>query len=52
VADAVGSTDAKQQFMQIGVEPAHTTPEEFDRFIREQLDLHRKIVKDLGIRFD
>jgi tripartite-type tricarboxylate transporter receptor subunit TctC len=52
VADAVSSTDAKQQFMQIGVEPAHTTPEEFDRFIREQLDLHRKIVKDLGIRFD
>lgn len=52
VADAVNHPDAKQQLAQIGVEPAHTTPEAFDRFIREQLDLHRKVVKDLGIKFD
>ena len=52
VVEAVSSNDAKQQLAQIGVEPASTTPEEFDRFIREQLELHRKIVKDLGIKFD
>jgi len=52
VVDGMSSNDAKQQMAQIGVEPASTTPEEFDRFIREQLELHRKIVKDLGIKFD
>jgi tripartite-type tricarboxylate transporter receptor subunit TctC len=44
--------EARQQLAQVGADPATTTPEEFDRFIREQLDLHRKIVKDLGIKFD
>jgi tripartite-type tricarboxylate transporter receptor subunit TctC len=52
VVDGMSSNDAKQQMAQIGVEPATNTPEEFDRFVREQLDLHRKIVKDLGIKFD
>ncbi|HWI15127.1 MAG TPA: tripartite tricarboxylate transporter substrate binding protein [Burkholderiales bacterium] len=52
VVDAVSSNEAKQQLIQVGAEAASTTPEEFDRFIREQLELHRKIVKDLGIKFD
>ncbi len=52
VSDAVNSMEARQQLAQVGADPATTTPEEFDRFIREQLDLHRKIVKDLGIKFD
>ncbi|MGE5524685.1 MAG: Bug family tripartite tricarboxylate transporter substrate binding protein [Rhodospirillaceae bacterium] len=52
VVDGMNASDAKQQMAQIGVEPATNTPEEFDRFLREQLDLHRKIVKDLGIKFD
>jgi len=50
--DAVASADVKQQLHQIGVEAASTTPAEFDRFIRDQLELHRRVVKDLGIRFD
>jgi tripartite-type tricarboxylate transporter receptor subunit TctC len=52
VADAVSPNAAKQQLAQVGAEPATSTPAEFDRFIREQLELHRRIVKDLGIRFD
>ncbi len=50
--DTVNANEVKAQLAQIGVEPATNTPQEFDQFIREQLDLHRKIVKDLGIRFD
>lgn len=52
VGDAVNSPDARQQFLQIGAEPASNTPEEFSRFIRDQLELHRRIVADLSIRFD
>jgi len=50
--EAVNSSEAKQQLAQIGVEAATNTPAEFDQFIRAQLELHRKIVKELGIRFD
>ena len=50
--DAVASAEVKQQLHQIGVEAASTTPAEFDRFIRDQLELHRRVVRDLGIRFD
>ena len=52
VVEAVNAPDVKQQLAQIGVEPASNTPDEFGKFIRAQLALHRKIVQEAGITFD
>lgn len=42
----------KQKFIDIGVDTTSNSPEEFDKFIREQLSLNRKVVRELGIKFD
>jgi tripartite-type tricarboxylate transporter receptor subunit TctC len=52
VVEAATAADVKQQLAQIGVDPANNSPEEFAAFIREQLEVHRRLVKELGIRFD
>lgn len=52
VVEAVNAPDVKQQLAQVGVEPASNTPDEFGKFIRAQLALHRKIVQEAGITFD
>lgn len=52
VNQAVVSPDARQQLTQVGVEPAGTTPEAFARFVREELELHRKIVREAGIKME
>jgi tripartite-type tricarboxylate transporter receptor subunit TctC len=52
VVGAVESSDVKQQFAQLGVEPESDTPQAFGRFVRDQLDLHRKIVREAGIKPD
>jgi len=49
---AVNSPDVKQQLVQVGAESASNSPEELTRFIAEQLEIHRRLVKDLGIRFE
>jgi tripartite-type tricarboxylate transporter receptor subunit TctC len=48
----VGMPEVKQQLIQVGAEAASNTPEELGRFIAEQLAIHRRLVKELGIRFD
>lgn len=52
ISDAVNTESARRQLLQVGAEPATNTPQAFERFIREQLELHRKIVKELDIRFE
>ncbi len=52
VGDVVKAPDVVQKFVALGVDPASNTPEEFASFIREQLALHRRVVQELGIRFD
>ena len=52
IAQATTSPEVKQQLAQIGVDPAHDTPAEFAGFIRDQLEIHRKLVTELGIRFE
>ena len=42
VADTVDAPDTKQHLLNVGGEPASNTPEEFDKFIRDQLALHRR----------
>lgn len=51
-ADAVNAPDVSQKFLQLGVDPVHNTPEEFAKFIADQLARYRKTVKDLDIRVD
>ncbi len=52
VADVVKAPEVTQKFVELGVDPASNSPEEFGKFIREQLALHRKLVQELGIKFE
>ncbi len=52
VADTVNAPDTKQQLLNVGGEPASNTPAAFQKFIRDQLGLHRKIVREEGIKFE
>lgn len=47
---AVGAPDIGQKFLQLGVDPVHNTPEEFGRFIADQLVRYKSAVKELGIQ--
>jgi tripartite-type tricarboxylate transporter receptor subunit TctC len=52
IVEAVSAADLKQKFVDIGVDATSNSPEEFGKFIREQLSLYRKVVRELGIKFD
>lgn len=47
---AVSAPDIAQKFLQLGVDPVHNTPEEFGRFIADQLVRYKSAVKELGIQ--
>lgn len=49
---AVTAPDIGQKFLQLGVDPVHNTPEEFGRFIADQLVRYKAAVKELGIQAD
>lgn len=49
---AVTAPDIGQKFLQLGVDPVHNTPEEFGRFIADQLLRYKSAVKELGIQGD
>ncbi|MFO0519016.1 MAG: tripartite tricarboxylate transporter substrate-binding protein [bacterium] len=42
---AVASTDVKERFARLGLEPQVGTPEAFDRIIREDIERWSKVVK-------
>ena len=52
VVASVNAADTKQHLLNVGGEPASNTPEAFDKFIRDQLALHRRIVLEAGIKFE
>ena len=52
VVKAASAPDVVQKFVDLAVDPVSNTPEEFGRFVREQLEYHRAAVEKLGIRFD
>ena len=52
VVKAMNAPDVTQKFVDLAVDPVTDTPEEFGRFVREQLDTHRRLVEKLGIRFE
>jgi tripartite-type tricarboxylate transporter receptor subunit TctC len=49
-AEAAKSPDVVGGFRAQGIEPASSRPEEFAAFVREQLDLHRKLVEQVDLR--
>lgn len=49
---AGNSPDIAQKFLQLGVDPVHNTPDEFGRFVADQLVRYKAAVKELGIQAD
>ena len=49
-ARIVGLPDIKEWFLSQGAVPAPTTPEEFDKILREQVDTLSKLAKDTGLK--
>jgi tripartite-type tricarboxylate transporter receptor subunit TctC len=52
LAKAVQSPEIKARFAEIGLTPVGTTPEEFDTFIRTEMDKWAKVVKASGASAD
>jgi tripartite-type tricarboxylate transporter receptor subunit TctC len=50
VARIVDLPDVKERLRAVGADPAPTTPEEFDAYIRSEVAKFQKIVKDAGIK--
>ena len=40
----------KEQFQKLGIEPAPMKPEDFQKFVRSQMDFYKKIVARAGIQ--
>ncbi len=51
-ATAVNAPDIAQKFLQLGVDPVSNSPEEFTRFIADQLVRYKTAVRELGIKAD
>ncbi|MDP1537960.1 MAG: tripartite tricarboxylate transporter substrate binding protein [Burkholderiales bacterium] len=49
---ATNAPDTGQKFLQLGVDPVSNTPEEFGRFVADQLVRYKAAVKELGIQAD
>lgn len=49
---AVSSPEIAQKFMQLGVDPITNSPEEFSKFVADQLVRYKSAVKELGIKAD
>jgi tripartite-type tricarboxylate transporter receptor subunit TctC len=50
VAGAAKSPDVVTGLRLQGIEPANDSPQEFATFIRQQLDLHRQLVRDVDLK--
>jgi tripartite-type tricarboxylate transporter receptor subunit TctC len=52
VHDTVGTPEVQRQLLDVGAEGVANTPEAFAKFIAEQLASTRRVVKELGLKFD
>ena len=50
VAQALQAPEVREQFAKLGITPSPMKPEEFARFVREQIDTYRRIVKQADIQ--
>jgi len=47
---ALADPDVKKRFHDLGVEPVSSSPTEFDRFIRAEMDKYAKLIKEANIK--
>ena len=52
LAAVLGAADIKERLASSGAEPAHTSPEELGRLVREEVAKWAKVVADSGARVD
>ncbi len=52
VREAVKDPEVVRALRAQGIEPKSNTPPEFAMFIKEQLDLHRKLADEAGLKFE
>jgi tripartite-type tricarboxylate transporter receptor subunit TctC len=52
IGKALQSPDLKARMAEVGMEPAPMTPEQFDAFIRTEIEKMAKVVKSSGARVD
>ena len=52
VSRAVLSSDLKERMTQVGMEPVGSTPEQFEAFIRSEIEKWSKVVKASGAKVD
>jgi tripartite-type tricarboxylate transporter receptor subunit TctC len=52
VNQALRSPDLRERMAALGMEPAPTTPEQFDQLIRSEIDKWSKVVKASGMKLD
>jgi tripartite-type tricarboxylate transporter receptor subunit TctC len=50
IATILQSAEVREQFAKLGITPAPMKPDEFARFVREQIDTYRRIVKQGDIQ--
>jgi tripartite-type tricarboxylate transporter receptor subunit TctC len=50
--DVLGSAELRKLYFDLGEEPAHSTPEEFGKLIREDYDKMGKLIKLAGVKAD
>lgn len=50
VATILASPEVREQFAKLGITPSPMKPDEFARFVREQIETYRKIVKQADIQ--
>jgi tripartite-type tricarboxylate transporter receptor subunit TctC len=50
VAEAAKSPEVVNGLRAQGIEPGSSRPQEFAVFVREQLDLHRKLAEDVDLK--
>lgn len=50
VASVLALPDVKERLQAIGFVPAPTTPEEYDKILRDQIETLSKVAKDAGLR--
>jgi tripartite-type tricarboxylate transporter receptor subunit TctC len=50
VNSVVQQPEVRQQFAKLGIQPAPMKPEEFGKFVRGEIDVYRRIVKQANIQ--
>jgi tripartite-type tricarboxylate transporter receptor subunit TctC len=49
---AVRKEELRERFVQLGIDPAGTTPEEFSRFLRNEVDKWGKVIRAANVKIE